>query len=609
MAQSNETKIAFMADVHFSDVFPTIADKSFSGFTSEKGNKKSLIRTMESQLHSTRLFNENYFAFIAALNNAVKREIKIIALPGDFSDDGQPLHVKGLNKILNSYTKNYGISFFIINGNHDPTSPFGEQSGKQDFLSDSGKPQRIISQKQTSSTNLEFENGSLVLEGLKEWGYEEILGELNNHGFFPKENYIYWETPFSNYTYENYNFNDAIEASKLDSRTFSFNKGDIKLPDVSYLVEPVKGIWLLAMDANVYIPKKDGTGFNGSGVGYNDVFKYKRHLIEWSKKIVDEANRLGKTLIGFSHYPMLDFNDGASESIKSLFGVNAFQANRIPDKLVGETFADIGLKLHFGGHMHLNDTGILKTEKGNTLINIQSPSVAAFMPAYKIITIKNSQFLEVETVVLDSVPGYDTFFSEYEKEHDFLSSNFPERAWNKKILSTTSYLEYMKVYLEELIRSRFIPNDWPEDLLKLLSKSDGWGLLALSISKKDLSDKELESIFTSDIDINYFDYSIENLQKELDKKGLSKSDFKAWSGFDLMYDFYMFKNADELALRVVDTNRLKCYDFLFELLLNNDKCKKIASLKQFATIFKKQLIGEPSSNFSIDLEKGKILKN
>ncbi len=58
--------------------------------------KYTLLRTMESQLHSTRIFNENYFAFLAALEDIVQRGIKIVALPSEHTDDGQPIHILGL---------------------------------------------------------------------------------------------------------------------------------------------------------------------------------------------------------------------------------------------------------------------------------------------------------------------------------------------------------------------------------------------------------------------------------------------------------------------------------------------------------------------------------
>ena len=135
-AQSTPTKIkiAFLADVHFQDIYGTLQDSDYKGITNPKNGKHTLLRTMESQLHSTRIFNENYFAFLAALDDIVQRGIKIVALPGDYSDDGQPLHIRGLRQILTDYTKKYGIQFFITTGNHDPAGPFAQESGKNDFL-------------------------------------------------------------------------------------------------------------------------------------------------------------------------------------------------------------------------------------------------------------------------------------------------------------------------------------------------------------------------------------------------------------------------------------------------------------------------------------------
>ena len=118
------TQIAFMADVHLLDVYGELKDIGYKGVELENG-KKAIIRTMDTQLRSTRLFNENYFAFLTALDEVVKRGIKYVVLPGDFSDDGQPINIRGLNRVLNHYAKEHGLSFFVTTGNHDPTRPFG----------------------------------------------------------------------------------------------------------------------------------------------------------------------------------------------------------------------------------------------------------------------------------------------------------------------------------------------------------------------------------------------------------------------------------------------------------------------------------------------------
>lgn len=578
--KTNELKIAFMADIHFSDVFPNFEDKSFNSLPSIGDNKEVLLRTMKSQVHSTRLFNENYFALIAALDDAVKREIKIIALPGDFSDDGQPLHIKALNKILKTYKEKHGVSFFMITGNHDPTHPFGNKGNKRDFLGKNGKAQRVTSLKETPTLDLEKENNALVIEDLKEWGYEEIVKELSDHGFSPNKSYKYWATPFSNYKYKNYNFRKALKASKINQRIFHLGKNGPILPDVSYVVEPVDGLWLLALDANVYIPKEDTTSFSNSGVGYNEVLIYKKHLIDWTKKVVEEANRLKKTLIAFSHYPMVEFNDEASEDMKALFGVNTFQAQRIPNTLVGETFADIGLKVHVGGHMHLNDTGVITGKKGNILVNIQTPSLGSYMPAYKIIKQNSNNLLELETIVLDSVFGFESFFSIYEKEYNFLKVNEEKNIWNKDILASKNYLEFTDYHLKELIRLRLLSSDWSFSFAKQLQNTTGKDLLLVSKTTSNEDD----------------------LQKLLKDTGFKIEDFEKWTGIDMIHDFYRLRLADELAHDHIGKKRLEQYKLVCEQL----KSSGIREFELWGKIFQKHLHGKPSKHFQIDLNSGFI---
>lgn len=583
-----DIKIAFMADVHFSDVYPDAEGLTSDMVTATENGENILIRTMEAQLHSTRLFNENYFAFTAALDDAVQRGIKLIALPGDFSDDGQPLHIKGLKKIMKRYVEQHGISFFVINGNHDPTRPFGKVGGEVDFLGENGKAQPIMSEARLYSSAIEKEHSSAVLKDIQEWGYEGIVNELREFGFFPSKAYVYWETPFTTYTYEEYTFNLAKEASQFNKRTYNFDDSKTAMPDVSYVVEPVAGLWLLALDASVYIPKENGTDFEGAGIGYDEVLKHKKYLIDWTEKVVKEADRLNKTVIAFSHYPMVEFNDGASEEMKALFGETSFQAHRIPSEIVGQTFADIGLKVHVGGHMHLNDTGIVTTKKGNTLTNIQTPSLAAYAPGYKIITVKENGNLEVETVAIDSVSGFDTFFKLYKKEHAFLKANFPDRAWDDEIVAATSYAEFTNAHLKSLVQLRFLKEDWPIALQEQIVGNTGWQLL---LTAATLENDNLQTSNSNSIE--------EDLLKTLKESGLNKTDFQHWTGLDLIVDFYRFRNGDALALKDIDSNRLKSYELLFKLLLEHTQNESLLQLRQFSEIYKKQMHGEPSVNFKI----------
>ena len=577
-----EVKIAFIADVHLQDIFAQFEDNNYRGIKNPVTGEYANIRTMNAQLHSTRIFNENYFAFLEALNDIVKRGVKQVVLPGDFSDDGQPVHVRGLRKILNEYSQKYGISFFVTTGNHDVVRPFQQDAAKTDFLGKDGKEQIISSSKNLDKSKSELE--PIITADIKNWGYKETIQEMRDFGFFPKKTDLYWETPFSNYTYDYYNFEDALKESVLEKRTYLIKNTNLYLPDASYVVEPIKGIWLLAIDANAYVPNEKLSGkqddphdFSGANTGYNNVLIYKSHLLKWVKKVSAEAKKRGKILIAFSHYPMVEFNDNASPELKQLFGADKMQLQRVPNEEVAQQFADAGIQIHFGGHMHINDTGVRTSAKGNTLFNIQTPSLAAYMPAYKILMIHSNTELEVETVVIGKVPNFNSLFPFYEEEYAHLQNNKSEHIWNKEILKAKDYAAFTNWHLKELVRLRFLPEDFPADFLKSIVNLSGKNLLEINKNASE-TDKDLKS------------------------NSLTISDFESWTGFDMIFDFYRLKSADELAYSEIGNKRLKQYELVCTQLKKSNDPKLIL----WAEIFLKTMNGDPSDHFMIDLKNNKI---
>jgi len=578
-----EVQIAFIADVHLQDIFAKFEDNDYKGIKNPKTGEYANIRTMNAQLHSTRIFNENYFAFLEALNDIVKRNIKQVALPGDFSDDGQPVHVRGLRKILNEYSKKYGISFFITTGNHDVVRPFSQDATKTDFLGKGGKEQ-IISSSKNNLEKVKSDLEPIITKDIKNWGYKETINEMRDFGFFPKKTDLYWETPFSSYTYEQYNFEKAQKESVLEKRTYLIKNTNLYLPDASYLVEPVKGVWLLGIDANAYVPNEKLSGepnnphdFSGANTGYNNVLIYKSHLLNWIKKVSVEAKKKGKILIAFSHYPIVEFNDDASPELKQLFGANKMQLQRVPDEEVAQQFADAGIQIHFGGHMHINDTGVRTSANGNTLFNIQTPSLAAYMPAYKILTIHSDSEFEVETIVIGNVNKFNSLFPFYEEEYTHLEEIKNKDIWNKEILKSKDYAAFTNWHLKELVRLRFLPEDFPVDLLKSIEKLSGRDLLELNKNQSEID-------------------------KDLKTNSLTISDFELWTGFDMIFDFYRLKSADELAFNEIGKQRLKQYDLICKQLKKSNDLKLVL----WAEIFWKTMNGQPSDHFKIDLKNNKI---
>ncbi|SEM74120.1 Calcineurin-like phosphoesterase [Chryseobacterium taichungense] len=575
-AQEKPMQIAFLSDVHFQDLYGSFSDNDFKGIVNPKTGKATILRTMDAQLHSTRIFNENYFAFLKALEDIAQKGIRIVAMPGDFSDDGQAYNLRGLHKILDKYHQKYGIEFYITTGNHDPVGPFRQDAGKDDFLGQDGYPLGIYSKENIGKTD-----HKIITRDIAESGYLEILDELKDFGFYPKKENLFWSTPFSKYSLKDYSYKKALQDADYAKRIYNVSEG-FPVPDLSYVVEPIQGIWLMAIDGNTYIPKNtvanpaDAGNYKGAGIGYNKVLTNKKHLIDWVKNTMSEARKYGKTVIAFTHYPMIDYNDGATDEIKKLLGEKKWQMERVPEEQVAQAFAEAGLQIHFAGHMHINDTEI-RTIGKNMLVNIQVPSLAAYIPAYKVLTIHSPDQMEIRTEVIHEVPRFNELFPLYEKEYDVLKKEGKKTIWNKDILKSASYHDFMLFHLKELVRLRMIPGDWPKDLIE---------------STKDLTGEDLLRL-------------VQN--KGLEEERTDTEAFKKWKMEDLLLDLYKFQSADELAFKDIPTERLQQYQVLekrFDRYEGTDAL--MLKLKSIFKILSLLSHGDPADHFEIDLKKRSV---
>lgn len=274
---------------------------------------------------------------------------------------------------------------------------------------------------------------------------------------------------------------------------------------------------------------------------------------------------------------MIDFNDDATGEIKKLLGEKKWQLERVPDEPVAKAFAEAGLQIHFAGHMHINDTGI-RTFGDHMLVNVQVPSLAAYIPAYKVLTIHSPQKMEVQTEVLNMVPRFDELFPLYEKEYETLQKGKNTVIWDKDILQSKSYRDFMLFHLKELIRLRMIPNDWPKDFIEKAEKLNGEELLLL----------------------------IQN-RSQIKERGINSKTFSKWNFNDVLLDLYKFQSADELAKTDIPEERLRQYQALEKLFEENQSQDFfIIQLKSVFKILSLLSNGDPADHFEIDLEKQEI---
>jgi 3',5'-cyclic AMP phosphodiesterase CpdA len=673
VAEANPS-VAFMTDVHFENVYGDFKSAQFAGIPTRDG-KNATIRTMYAQLTSTRLFNENYFAFRAALDDAYAKGIRLVALPGDYSDDAQPINIDGIADILKEYQAK-GMRFFIAPGNHDPNEPYDDmEAGKSDFLTKDGKEQKVFA---TANAACKSKDPTVVCsDELMEQGYEKLIGKLADYGFMPNKADLLWETPFTRYTANKYSYDEAVTQGALKNREYEIcaegeggsykAAGEAKLGkpytrcapmiDTSYLVEPVKGVWLLAIDANVFVPNaafdpanpKNFKGYDGAGnAGWNKVLTHKLHLLEWIKAVSARARLEGKQLMTFSHYPTMDFYANQTDAMKSVFKPGAFQTARVPESATTAALAATGVRLHVGGHMHFNGTNDFTDAAGNYLANVQSPSLAVYGAAYKIVTYKDMDTIDVQTVPLTSVPRFNELFPYYQVEYDYLKGSSvaadAAKRWDRAILDTRSYGEYTRYYFGELSRLRFMDEYWPCEMKEAAMALNAKQMLILSQLQSKVTLAQLKDapdvlpltaacaaagtassspVAPSQLAADWVDATA-RADKLAAAAGLKLDDFAKISAYEFYGDFHRTVYAGELALRDMGSERVSQYKVLMNafpaspaaIVRIGDKISDQNPVqaafqnqfKQVFAIFKGLGSAKPSDHFTIDL-KGKKISN
>ena len=668
------TAVAFMSDVHFQDVYGDFKSSQFSGIPTKDG-RNATIRTMYAQLTSTRLFNENYFAFYAALDDAYAKGIRYVALPGDYTDDAQPMNVDGIAAVMKQYQAK-GMRFFLAPGNHDPVEPYDDQeAGKNDFLTKDGKEQKVYA---TNNAACVAKDPSVVCtDQLMEQGYDKLMTKMGEFGFMPNKADLLWETPFSKYTGGKYSYDEAVAQAATNKRQFEIcaegsggaykAAGETKLGkaftkcvnmiDSTYLVEPVKGLWLLSIDANVFVPNakfdpakpNDFKGYDGAGnAGWNKVITHKMFLMDYIKSVAARAKLEGKQLMAFSHYPTMDFYANQTEAMKAVFKSGAFQTARVPDASVANAVAATGLRLHVGGHMHFNGTNDHQDTTGNYLVNVQSPSLAVYGAAYKIVTYKDTDTVDVQTMPLNTVPRFAELFPLYVVENDYLKgSSVPSDAgkrWDRAILDTRSYGEYTRYYFGELSRLRFMGEYWPCEMKEAAMNLNGKQMLILSQLQTKVTLAQLKDapgivpltaacaaastangmpVAAATLAADWLDATA-RADKLATAAGLRLDDFAALTAYEFYGDFHRTVYAGELALRDMGQGRVNQYKVLMSAFpaspvapvrigdkLSDQNPVGTAFQHQFKQVFailKGLGSAKPSDHFTVDL-KGKKVSN
>lgn len=434
-------RIAVIADPHVHDC----------GWVPEGSGLSGAIRSFAETAASTRVFNESVPAFRAALDRVAEAGVKIVLLVGDLTDDGQRPNIKAALSILAEYRARHGLRVLMTPGNHDFYALAGRPQDKT-FLMPDGAPRMVRSAECPEAATL---------------GTGEALGLLSGLGFQPEPSDLHWESPFGT---------DPDWAARSYAVASPDGKTSCRMIDSSYLVEPVDGLWVLAIDANVCAPRDGATDLDDPAAfhdptdgGWPAVLRHRAHLFAWMTDVAARARAKGKRLVAFSHYPALDPLGGVSHEEVALFGATGL-ARRAPTPEAMAAFAATGIPLHFSGHLHVNDTARHAAAAGR-FVNVAVPSPVGYGPGFKFVALHADRF-EIRTVPLRLAPGHDGAFAAYRAEAERAGSAPPPASL------AADHGEFLSRHLVDLVHRRYMPREWPRDMADFVQGASVADLLA-----------------------------------------------------------------------------------------------------------------------------------
>jgi 3',5'-cyclic AMP phosphodiesterase CpdA len=206
-----------------------------------------------------------------------------------------------------------------------------------------------------------------------------------------------------------YKDNLKIKVQNIDQATFKsiyndFGYGEAISSDpssLSYVAEPVKGLWLIGMDACRY---------NENPNSYHAVTggRFNESTLKWVEEQLNAANEKGIEIIGFMHHGILEHYDKQAK----FYGEYVIEDYGKISKL----FAEKGMKLVFTGHYHAQD--IVKKDYGNAklIYDVETGSLVTFPCPIRKVNL-NARNVKISTKRINYIETHPENFENFSKEY------------------------------------------------------------------------------------------------------------------------------------------------------------------------------------------------
>lgn len=198
-------------------------------------------------------------------------------------------------------------------------------------------------------------------------------------------------------------------------KAFGYEEAIFSDPDsLSYVAEPLPGLWLLALDSCCYRENEENPITNG---------RFYPSTLDWIQDVLAEAIRGGRAVIAMMHHGVLEHYEG-QDKFHGDYVVDDFET-------VGRMFADYGVRLVLTGHYHAQDITVKRwdSETGtNFIYDIETGALVTHPCPYRILDFMPDQRLIVTSKFITRIDSHPSGFFEYSRE--FIGRGIEEIAVN-----------------------------------------------------------------------------------------------------------------------------------------------------------------------------------
>ncbi len=172
----------------------------------------------------------------------------------------------------------------------------------------------------------------------------------------------------------------------------------------SYIVSPVKGLWLFALDACLYAQNPE----RGKGHSITDG-KFNAMTLAWLEKHLQLAAEKNIAVMAMMHHGILEHYRGQEKHFGEYL-VDDFQR-------VSRMLAQYNVRIVFTGHHHAQDIVYQKWPDGKFLFDIQTGSLVTYPCPLRELSIDAGQTLTVRSTMITSIPSMGDRFFPFAKKY------------------------------------------------------------------------------------------------------------------------------------------------------------------------------------------------